>query len=92
MNSINENLIKEEDNDEEEENIINRLSLKEERDSGVYYNDFDYEIDKPINSSIFTKINTYNNFPDQLAEKYYKCEPISIFNRRCLKKIVSELR
>ena len=31
MNSINENLIKEEEN-EEEENIINRLSLKEERD------------------------------------------------------------
>ena len=36
MNSINENLYKEEEN-EEEENIINRLSLKEERDSGVYY-------------------------------------------------------
>ena len=51
MNSINENLIKE----EEEENIINRLSLKEERDSGVYYNDFDYEIDKPIDSNIFKK-------------------------------------
>jgi hypothetical protein len=38
MNSINENLIKE----EEEENIINRLSLTEEKDSGVCYNDFDY--------------------------------------------------
>ena len=92
MNSINENLIKEEDNDEEEENIINRLSLKEERDSGVYYNDFDYEIDKPIDSNIFKKIESADTFPDNLVEKYYKCEPISIFNRRCLKEIVSEGR
>ena len=92
MNSINENLIKEEDNDEEEENIINRLSLKEERDSGVYYNDFDYEIDKPIDSNIFKKIESADTFPDNLVEKYYKCEPISIFSRRCLKEIVSEGR
>ena len=75
MNSINENLIKEEEN-EEEENIINRLSLKEERDSGVYYNDFDYEIDKPIDSNIFKKIESADTFPDNLVEKYYKCEPI----------------
>ena len=92
MNSINENLIKEEDNDEEEENIINRLSLKEERDSGVYYNDFDYEIDKQIDSNIFKKIESADTFPDNLVEKYYKCEPISIFSRRCLKEIVSEGR
>ena len=92
MNSINENLIKEEDNDEAEENIINRLSLKEERDSGVYYNDFDYEIDKPIDSNIFKKIESADTFPDNLVEKYYKCEPISIFSRRCLKEIVSEGR
>ena len=92
MNSINENVIKEEDNDEEEENIINRLSLKEERDSGVYYNDFDYEIDKPIDSNIFKKIESADTFPDNLVEKYYKCEPISIFSRRCLKEIVSEGR
>ena len=92
MNSINENLIKEEDHDEEEENIINRLSLKEERDSGVYYNDFDYEIDKPIDSNIFKKIESADSFPDNLVEKYYKCEPISIFSRRCLKEIVSEGR
>ena len=91
MNSINENLIKEEEN-EEEENIINRLSLKEERDSGVYYNDFDYEIDKPIDSNIFKKIESTDSFPDNLVEKYYKCEPISIFSRRCLKEIVSEGR
>ena len=91
MNSINENLIKEEEN-EEEENIINRLSLKEERDSGVYYNDFDYEIDKPIDSNIFKKIESADSFPDNLVEKYYKCEPISIFSRRCLKEIVSEGR
>ena len=85
-NEVNEHLIN------EEENSTNRLSLTNERDSGVYYNDFDYEIDKPINSSIFTKINKYNNFPDQLAEKYYKCEPISIFSRNCIKEIVSEGR
>ncbi len=88
-NEVNEHLINEEENTI---NTMNRLSLTNERDSGVYYNDFDYEIDKPINSSIFTKINTYNNFPDQLAEKYYKCEPISIFSRNCIKEIVSEGR
>ena len=49
-NEVNENLI-------EDESTINRISLTNERDSGVYYNDFDYEIDKPINPSIFTKIN-----------------------------------
>ncbi len=85
-NEVNEHLIN------EEESTINRISVTTERDSGVYYNDFDYEIDKPINSSIFTKINNYNNFPDELAEKYYKCEPISIFSRNCLKEIVSEGR
>ena len=90
MNSINEKLIKEEV--DEEENIINRLSLTEEKDSGVYYNDFDYEIDKPINSNIYKKIEISDSFPDNLVEKYYKCEPISIFNRRCLKEIVSEGR
>ena len=84
-NEVNENLI-------EDESTINRISLTNERDSGVYYNDFDYEIDKPINPSIFTKINYHNAFPDQLAEKYYKCEPISIFSRNCLKEIVSEGR
>ena len=88
MNSINENLIKE----EEEENIINRLSLTEEKDSGVCYNDFDYEIDKPIDTNIYKKIDYSDSFPDNLVEKYYKCEPISIFNRRCLKEIVSEGR
>ena len=92
MNSINENLIKEEENEEEEKTTINRLSLTKERDSGVNYKDFDYEIDKPINSSIFTKLENHNSFPDQLAEKYYKCEPISIFSRNCLKEIVSEGR
>ena len=89
MNSINENLIKEED---DEQNIINRLSLTDDRDSGVYYNDFDYEIDKPIDPNIFKKIESRDSFPDNLVEKYYKCEPISIFNRRCLKEIVSEGR
>jgi hypothetical protein len=88
MNSINENLIKE----DEEENIINRLSLTEEKDSGVYYNDFDYEIDKPIDSNIYKKLEYSDSFPDNLVEKYYKCEPISIINRRCLKEIVSEGR
>ncbi len=90
MNSINENLIKEQE--DEEENIINRLSLTDVRDSGVYYNDFDYEIDKPIDPNIFKKIESRDSFPDNLVEKYYKCEPISIFNRRCLKEIVSEGR
>lgn len=90
MNSINENLIKEQE--DEEENIINRLSLTDDRDSGVYYNDFDYEIDKPIDPNIFKKIEIRDSFPDNLVEKYYKCEPISIFNRRCLKEIVSEGR
>ena len=90
MNSINENLIKEQE--DEEENIINRLSLTDDRDSGVYYNDFDYEIDKPIDPNIFKKIESRDSFPDNLVEKYYKCEPISIFNRRCLKEIVSEGR
>ena len=90
MNSINENLIKEEE--DEEENIINRLSLTDEKDSGVYYNDFDYEIDKPIDSNIYKIIEISESFPDSLVEKYYKCEPISIFNRRCLKEIVSEGR
>ena len=89
MNSINENLIKEED---DEQNIINRLSLTDDRDSGVYYNDFDYEIDKPIDPNIYKKIELTESFPDNLVEKYYKCEPISIFNRRCLKEIVSEGR
>ena len=90
MNSINENLIKEQE--DEEENIINRLSLTDDRDSGVYYNDFDYEIDKPIDPNIYKKIELTESFPDNLVEKYYKCEPISIFNRRCLKEIVSEGR
>ena len=90
MNSINENLIKEQE--DEEENIINRLSLTDDRDSGVYYNDFDYEIDKPIDPNIFKKIESRDSFPDNLVEKYYKCEPISIFNRRCLKEMVSEGR
>ena len=90
MNSINENLIKEQE--DEEENIINRLSLTDDRDSGVYYNDFDYEIDKPIDPNIFKKIESRDSFHDNLVEKYYKCEPISIFNRRCLKEIVSEGR
>ena len=76
----------------EEEIDTNTISLTNDRDSGVNYNDFDYEIDKPIDSSILTKINYHNNFPDQLAEKYYKCEPISIFSRNCLKEIVSEGR
>ena len=88
MNSINENLIKEDD----EENIINRISLTEEKDTGVYYNDFDYEIDKPIDANIFKKIQFSDSFPDNLVEKYYKCEPISILSRRCLKEIVSEGR
>lgn len=88
MNSINENLIKE----DEEENIINRISLTEEKDTGVYYNDFDYEIDKPIDANIFKKIQFSDSFPDNLVEKYYKCEPISILSRRCLKEIVSEGR
>ena len=92
MNSIKENLIKEEEDDEQ--NIINRLSFTEgeEKDSGVYYNDFDYEIDKKIDPCIFKKIDSLEHFPDNLAEKYYKCEPISIFNRKCLKEIVSEGR
>ena len=90
MNSINENLIKEQE--DEEENIINRLSLTDDRESGVYYNDFDYEIDKPIDPNIYKKIESRDSFPDNLVEKYYKCEPISIFNRRCLKEIVSEGR
>ena len=84
-NEANENFI-------EKESSINSISLTKERDSGVYYNDFDYEIDKPIDTSILTKISTHNNFPDQLAEKYYKCEPISFFSRNCLKEIVSEGR
>ena len=57
-----------------------------------YISDFDYEIDKPINNEIFEKINVYENFPDELAEKYYKCEPINFFSRSCLKEIVSEGR
>ena len=76
----------------ENENSGKKLYLTKERDSGVNYNDFDYEIDKPIESSVFKKINISNEFPDQLAEKYYKCEPISIFSRNCLKEIVSEGR
>ena len=51
--------IKEEEN-EEEENIINRLSLKEERDSGVYNNDFDYEIDNPIDSNTVLQADGQN--------------------------------
>ena len=53
-----------------------------------YISDFDYEIDKPINNEIFEKINVYENFPDELAEKYYKCEPINFFSRSCLKEIL----
>ena len=93
MNSIKENLIKEEDqDDEDDQNIINRISLTEEKDSGVNYNDFDYEIDKPIDPNIYKKINLLEHFPDKLVEKYYKCESISIFHRKCLKEIVSEGR
>ena len=58
----------------------------------LYMSDFDYEIDKPINNQIFEKINTYENFPDELAEKYYKCQPISFFARSCIKEVVSEGR
>ena len=64
-----------------EENDIYPLSTINEKDSGVFYNDFDYEIDKPIDPTIFQKINSFQIFPDNLAEKYYKCEPISIFSR-----------
>ena len=88
MNSINEHLVKE----DEEEIIINRLSLTNDSDTGVYYNDFDYEIDKPINSNIYSKIEYSDHFPDEIVEKFYKCEPISIFYRLCLKEIVSEGR
>ena len=64
MNSIKENLIKEEDqDDEDDQNIINRISLTEEKDSGVNYNDFDYEIDKPIDPNIYKKINLLEHFP-----------------------------
>ena len=85
-NEARENLI-------DEENSKIPLYLTKERDSGVNYNDFDYEIDKPIDTVAFQKLNICNNdFPDQLAEKYYKCEPISIFYRNCLKEIVSEGR
>ena len=84
-NEVKENLI-------EKENSKSSISLIKERDSGVYYDDFDYEIDKPIDTSILTKIDNYNSFPDELAEKYYKCEPISFFSRNCLKEIVSEGR
>ena len=84
-NELSENFI-------EKPSSINSISLIKERDSGVYYNDFDYEIDKPIDTSILTKISNHNNFPDQLAEKYYKCEPISFFSRNCIKEIVSEGR
>ena len=53
-NEVKENLI-------ENENSKNSISLTKERDSGVYYDDFDYEIDKPIDSSILTKIDNYNS-------------------------------
>ena len=82
---VNEKLINEEED-------IFQISTTNERDSGVYYNDFDYEIDKPIDSKIFQKIKSLNAFPDKLAEKYYKCEPISIFSRNCIKEMVSEGR
>ena len=62
------------------------------QNNDIYISDFDYEIDKPINNNIFEKINYYENFPDELAEKYYKCEPISFFSRSCIKEIVSEGR
>ena len=86
-NEVNEQLINEEDDD-----IFYPLNTTNERDSGVYYNDFDYEIDKPIDSKIYQKIKSLSIFPDKLAEKYYKCEPISIFSRNCIKEMVSEGR
>ena len=84
-NELSENFL-------EKQTSVNIISLIKERDSGVYYNDFNYEIDKPIETSILTKISNHNNFPDQLAEKYYKCEPISFFSTNCLKEMVSEGR
>ena len=75
----------------EEEDIF-QLPTTNERDSGVYYNDFDYEIDKPIDSKIYQKIKSLSIFPDKLAEKYYKCEPIKILSRNCIKEMVSEGR
>ena len=56
-NEVKENLIN-------DESIVNSTSLISERDYGVYYNDFDYEIDKPIKSSVFSKIDKHNSFPD----------------------------
>ena len=84
-NEVNKPLI-------DEENDIDPLSTIKEKDSGIFYNDFDYEIDKPIDPKIFQKINLFHIFPDNLAEKYYKCEPISIFSRNCIKEMVSEGR
>ena len=86
-NEVKEQLINEEDDDK-----FYPLNTTNERDSGVYYNDFDYEIDKPIDSKIYQKIKSLSIFPDKLAEKYYKCEPISIFSRNCIKEMVSEGR
>lgn len=49
---------------------------------------FDYELDNCISTSE-EKLNELNIFPDQLVCRYHKCEPISLWNKNCLKSILS---
>ena len=50
---------------------------------------FDYEIDTYINN-LSEKIISINSFPDNLVPPKYKCEPISCWDRKYIKSIVSK--
>lgn len=49
---------------------------------------FDYELDNFIAISE-DKLSELKSFPDELVSRYYKCEPISFWNKNCLKGIIS---
>ena len=50
---------------------------------------FDYEIDSYINN-LTEKIKSIDSLPDKLVPKQYKCEPISCWDRKYIKSIVSK--
>ena len=51
---------------------------------------FDYEIDTYIKNKLNSIINSLNKFPDHLVNRYYKCEPIPFYYKKCLKSFVSK--
>ena len=51
---------------------------------------FDYEIDTYIKNKLNSIINSLNKFPDNLVNRYYKCESIPFYYKKCIKSLVSK--